>query len=458
MMKTIPVRLKQHTPLLHFQSTQDGATLRASEVKPRFDAFLRARGIPIPRYKMRITADGERIVRRTEERNPTGNGRINNAPMFFGSGKKLVSNPTVSIHLTIIEGTINPEHLVSFFAQNNFGTRQSKGYGSFTVKTFDGTDVLASLPREYVSYYELEGVTEQSVFRSIELLHKTLRSGLNGQSPFSLYFKSLLFSFAEYRGKVWDKKIIKQHFLSKDIKKTVEATRRASYSDLKNRSQYVLPAHSDHNNPNQYRQWIIDDNGSENSIGFDFRDYLGLSTNETWMSYDNGQIVLDEHAKPKFVQRTDKRTGNKTNELVLEKMTVTKSFKRVSQSEDQSDSKGRFKSPMLYKPVKLSDRLWRIYVIVDEDAQESIRQMNSKTMCYGCSNMPGAEPFELEMAPAFSMIDYLRYAFSMSRDELLEHFSVNRMPVDVSRLSDADKKRYYSILSMYSQLSNNLQR
>lgn len=32
--------LKQHTPIIHFQHDQAGATLRASEVKPKLDKFI----------------------------------------------------------------------------------------------------------------------------------------------------------------------------------------------------------------------------------------------------------------------------------------------------------------------------------------------------------------------------------------------------------------------------------
>ena len=32
--------LKQHTPLIHFQQDQEGATLRATEVKPKLDRFI----------------------------------------------------------------------------------------------------------------------------------------------------------------------------------------------------------------------------------------------------------------------------------------------------------------------------------------------------------------------------------------------------------------------------------
>lgn len=39
-MHKLEITLKQHTPIIHFQHDQDGATLRASEVKPKLDRFL----------------------------------------------------------------------------------------------------------------------------------------------------------------------------------------------------------------------------------------------------------------------------------------------------------------------------------------------------------------------------------------------------------------------------------
>ena len=32
--------LKCHAPIIHFQPEEEGATLRASEVKPKFDRYL----------------------------------------------------------------------------------------------------------------------------------------------------------------------------------------------------------------------------------------------------------------------------------------------------------------------------------------------------------------------------------------------------------------------------------
>ena len=453
-MDQIIVQLKQHTPLLHFQAPQDGATLRASEVKPRLDAFLREQGIPVPRYKMRIVTEGERKIRETSEPKKNGRGMINTAPMFFGNGKTMVSSPSLTLSMTVFQGSIPQDKLVSFFAQNNFGTRQTKGYGAFTVESINGSRVSDPLPKRFVSYFEMKNADWSSVFRNVELLHKTLRSGLNGQSPYSLYFKSLLFSYAESKNLVWDKRIIKQHFLSNDIKNEVEAKRKAAFDALIDKTRFVFPAHSDPGS-RPYRQWTMGGAPRVGSDGFDLRDYLGLSTYETWMSYDTGKIISDEkRGGPKFRVVEDKRTGVKKNELVLEKMYVAKAINRPRAMEN-SDSPGRFKSPILYKPVTMEDGTWRVYVIVDESAQKNVRQMGNQTICYR-SNMPGAEDFRLGMAPSFSIMDYLKYAFGLSEGDLRRHFSVNWGRVDLNRLSPPDKQRYCDILSIYSDLNRNL--
>ncbi|MCB9266438.1 MAG: hypothetical protein H6558_15520 [Lewinellaceae bacterium] len=37
------IAIQQHTPIIHFQHDQDGATLRATEVKPKLDKFIYSR-------------------------------------------------------------------------------------------------------------------------------------------------------------------------------------------------------------------------------------------------------------------------------------------------------------------------------------------------------------------------------------------------------------------------------
>ncbi|MGB3465250.1 MAG: hypothetical protein WBA74_08270, partial [Cyclobacteriaceae bacterium] len=39
-MHQLTFTLAQHTPLIHFQHDQQGATLRATEVKPKLDQYL----------------------------------------------------------------------------------------------------------------------------------------------------------------------------------------------------------------------------------------------------------------------------------------------------------------------------------------------------------------------------------------------------------------------------------
>lgn len=197
-MNRLTITLKQHTPLLHFQPMQEGATLRASEVKPKLDKFLieklKNEGRSIPKdwllpnhdpevralnYKMRISAGEQEpeyymvasYLKKTniEKLQRQGINVLANTPYFAqekqnGQISKAVQNdefsrvkfqwdelPVKGIKYTNpLELTIcsKSEDLVRniaaniqlFFLVNNFGTRQNKGFGSFTVKTINLDD------------------------------------------------------------------------------------------------------------------------------------------------------------------------------------------------------------------------------------------------------------------------------------------------------------------------------
>lgn len=136
--------LMQVTPMIHFQADESGATLRASEVKPKLDAFITKRVKNIDdnwliekdksalNYKMKIIANGNPII---EE-------NINK--MYFGNmGKDCVKKKTIfyseKIKLEIVcfieelRKQIDAS-IIDFFLNTNFGTRQSKGFGSFLCK------------------------------------------------------------------------------------------------------------------------------------------------------------------------------------------------------------------------------------------------------------------------------------------------------------------------------------
>ncbi|MFA7028384.1 MAG: hypothetical protein WC163_10490, partial [Sulfurovum sp.] len=135
--------LKQHTPIIHFQSGQPGATLRATELKPKLDKYLLkyVEGIPYRKntnghryldYKVKITNDTSVEVE-MEERPPlyfanTGKSEDEKMKQKFGENNYPVVN-----FFSFDEKVKNAikDHFEAFLANTNFGTRQSKGFGSF---------------------------------------------------------------------------------------------------------------------------------------------------------------------------------------------------------------------------------------------------------------------------------------------------------------------------------------
>lgn len=208
MIHTLTVKLKQHTPLIHFQHDQEGATLRASEVKPKLDRFiikhvfhnsfdeckefligynpdpnkmedsiktLRSKwdaGYRALAYKMRIEAKSFqdisipiKLVRKNGEIQTDDIGRQlyatnnypdNNASLIMsnigGRAKEEVFNTSIANSITIVI-QVNSDYLqseikkqlYSFFAANSFGNRTSKGFGSFEVISINGEEVQGYL-------------------------------------------------------------------------------------------------------------------------------------------------------------------------------------------------------------------------------------------------------------------------------------------------------------------------
>lgn len=154
----LELELEAQSPMLHFQYSQPGATIRATEVKPKLDRFILKRlteesGRSVRElrksddygdiftdkehdalnYKMQITA-GTKAYQIVNVGTPKEYG------MFYGNSgrseedklKGVFSNPLVTILCfkdklrRLIE-----QYIVPFFIVTNFGTMQSKGFGSF---------------------------------------------------------------------------------------------------------------------------------------------------------------------------------------------------------------------------------------------------------------------------------------------------------------------------------------
>lgn len=224
-------KLVQHTPLIHFQHSEPHACLRATEVKPKLDRFLIEQLEKDDRfgdgrwkkwfvgdgsqqsfdYMMRITPNSEQVERthsieraiaRAEHRPPNANlheihknyfGNMSSGnniqdtiretfkeSLFYKDGLTLTIRCFIPELLTFID-----EHIRGFFMMHNFGTRQRKGFGSFTVDISTkpnepkGFDLVGKYcPNAY--YCKLDNdVNADALLDAVWVISAFLRSGFN---------------------------------------------------------------------------------------------------------------------------------------------------------------------------------------------------------------------------------------------------------------------------------------
>lgn len=207
----LTVKLNQHSMMIHFQADQRGSVpicLRASEVKPKLDRFivkkLGKENIPrewiqsehlngkdvalryrmtimhnkhtvIPSYRIPKIFYGNMGIRNDEEKR--------NAVWFDG------------LELTIL--CFVPELMkkikvciAEFFIVTNFGTMQSKGFGSFTVTEVNGKEVNVDVAKALKLHYGAEkcfkipvnqgrnnSETKTELFDTIKQVYSVMKSG-----------------------------------------------------------------------------------------------------------------------------------------------------------------------------------------------------------------------------------------------------------------------------------------
>lgn len=258
-------KLVQHTPLIHFQHSEPHACLRATEVKPKLDRFLIEQLEKDDRfgdgrwkkwfvgdgsqqsfdYMMRITPNSEQVERthsieraiaRAEHRPPNaslheihknyfGNMTLGNniqdtiretfkESLFYKDGLTLTIRCFIPELLTFID-----EHIRGFFMMHNFGTRQRKGFGSFTVDISTepnapkGFDLVGKYcPNAY--YCKLnDNVSADALLDAVWVISAFLRSGFNrGEGN---YVRGFVFRYfqREKNPLANDKAFVKQNVL-----------------------------------------------------------------------------------------------------------------------------------------------------------------------------------------------------------------------------------------------------
>ena len=194
--------LSQCTPMIHFQAGEEGATLRATEVKPKLDRFIyrwcKKKGKEIKNtwlveaktpdkkaerhraldYKLRFVAQGAARIAEPMKGLFFGN--------MGGEEKKTVFYEK-PIHMTILCLHTELEKILEecvdlFFLTTNFGTRQNKGFGGFvTEKRQEAEGQLAwwfGTNRVYKLQYP-GGTSVDKIMNDIRVIYQVLKSGIN---------------------------------------------------------------------------------------------------------------------------------------------------------------------------------------------------------------------------------------------------------------------------------------
>lgn len=384
------IKLKQQTPMWHFQHYETGCCLRATEVKPKLDKFLLEKE---PGLKKFIFA-GNALEYKLSFVAPKLKVQVmsNNTPLFFGNigdwrnqkqltfYKDSIKMHIFSFHNGLIE-TIK-KHLCEFFGTYSFGTRQDKGFGFFFPEDEELPQSEFSNPFGAQYMFTVPTADYDSIFNHIYYFHKLIRSGINENK---VYYKSLMYFYAKANNQQWDKPIIRHKFqLYTDVYKSicgiepytgentykVKFTVKEKIKDKDNKDKVidkVIDKEYIHREEmaEEYRQC----QSSKNNTQWLFRDALGLSSIQRWKDYNDTIKIA--------------------------------AIKKEEDKENKNKSFTRFKSPITYRPAIIGNNECIVYIHLDsrpiEDLKKQIFKItstNNKGINIPCINV--FEEFSLE--------------------------------------------------------------
>ena len=228
-MYKLSFKLKQHTPIIHFQYDQEGATLRASELKPKLDKFLIkesggesklrnehpdwfiSKDHPALNYKVKIINRDENQEKGTVEIMP------DNTENWVVS--KDIDFELFTLNSSLLDNTGRVINL--FFAATNFGKRQSKGFGCFYPDYLKEVEFVKQIRNSNIAIYKSNQIinknSQSSDFYS-EIISKQWSEFKSGINLFWLsnpiYRKSQIFNYLESNKLRWDKRWIKRQVYS----------------------------------------------------------------------------------------------------------------------------------------------------------------------------------------------------------------------------------------------------
>lgn len=459
-MHKLTFTLKQHTPLIHFQSVQKGATLRASEVKPKLDKFIieKLGGLnrvkkdhpkwligkgeyPALDYKIKINAINSMPIEIAPpifdngEISISSQGKIitKTWPLYFGNkGKErteiyeIKSGVKAKISLLIMSFSsdliqyISDNQIIShFFFVENFGTRQSKGYGCFYLVDEDDNNLQVHFPVNIkpinfsIDLEQLEIHLDKTItgspnkrpndtddyrlFKALEIFYQFLRNGINysvdGQK---LYVKPAIFQYALSQSQQWDKKSIKQKFFNSIRQKQAIIYNESDVLTYKRVTK-----------PEDY---------------IDFKDLLGFSSEEEWGLTGIPDVSYGHKIKKSFtVKYTDSEGQN--------------------QSQDECT---RFKSPLRFHIMQQAQgsRKFDIWFWLNDVPVEYLNA--ETTVKLGDTN----RQMKLSMYNLFNSSDFLQLIFGRKDINALDAFSTTE--------TNTEAPHYKVLYSICDSIKNSL--
>ncbi|MDP2303483.1 MAG: hypothetical protein Q8N03_13785 [Ignavibacteria bacterium] len=256
-------KLKQHTPIIHFQHDQYGATLRASELKPKLDKFLIENEfggiLKFNDYKQYLIGDTKGIEKEIERidsdlsipnkesakteflskqklafdykvkilsNSQKIDGVDKNKTYFGGMGHKgekeyAWTDKPIELLIIVLNKDLRDEIkkiFPYFLAETNFGTRQNKGNGSFYIDESDHINYKAieNVLPSGTFYISIKEKTDDRIFIITDYYYRRLKAGINlnfDSRCSGEYHKSFLYKyFNDKTKKGWEKRFIKEEF------------------------------------------------------------------------------------------------------------------------------------------------------------------------------------------------------------------------------------------------------
>jgi len=248
-MANLKITLKQCTPMIHFQSEQYGATLRATEFKPKLDKFLIKYAFKnqFNNYKYYLVGykdgktqkdfDGKEAfdykLRICNVMNLKIQEISQHCSFYFNNIKKdnIDKNKFVicdsldveffSLNKEILD--IIKKYLEGFLLLTNFGFRQDKGFGSFyIVSQKSPISIIKKFNHNKKFFYiKYKNSDWKSIIDDAGIIYQLMKSGINfpddkHDGKNKSYHKGYLFCYMKDNNIGNEKRFIKENFFEEE--------------------------------------------------------------------------------------------------------------------------------------------------------------------------------------------------------------------------------------------------